>query len=220
LIRHFVADDPSRDLVERLAQVYLAHDTDLAEMARALVESPEPWTQAQSKVKQPEDFALSCYRALGLKLGKTIPPLPVFDFETYFSPDNQWVWLAGDPFGRLQDKDPAQFSKDPYDAMGAEIAVFYADVKAMGQSPWSAPGPQGWYDRWTDWSGADSLLKRVEWSLALAGRHADKAADARTFLDRTLGDLASPDLRSSVSRAATNEQGVGLTLASPDFQRR
>lgn len=222
LAQHFVADDPSRELVERLAKVYLANDTNLTEMTRALVESPEAWSQAQTKIKQPEDYAISCYRALGLSLGESQPkPVGVYDFQSYRAQPSYWAWLADDPFNFLNgDKSLAQFQANPRASDGARIALFYADVQAMGQSPWSAPGPQGWYDRWTDWSGADSMIKRVEWSLALVGQHFDKAGDARDFLARTLADLASSDLTSSVSRAATPEQGVGLTLASPDFQRR
>lgn len=221
LARHFIGDDPPRDLVERLAKVYLANDTSLAEMTRALVETPEAWSEAQSKVKQPEEYAISCYRALGLKLGtERVPPIGAYSFDTYDPNANLWVWLADDPYSALPDKNPAQFKDKPYHALGSEIALFYGDVEAMGQSPWNAPGPQGWYDRWTDWSGADSMLKRVEWSLSLAGRHFDKTPDARRFLSGCLGELASGDLTTSVSRAATAEQGVGLALASPDFQRR
>jgi uncharacterized protein (DUF1800 family) len=221
MARHFVSDDPSRELVERLAQAYLASDTDLGEMTRALVESKEAWAEAQSKIKQPEDYAISCYRALGLKLGeKNYPPIGVYKFPDYDPNAQLWVWIADDPFGALPDKSPAQFKDNPYQRDGAEVGQFYADVSAMGQSPWNAPGPQGWYDRWTDWSGADSMIKRVEWSLALATRHSDKVANPNRFLAGALGGLASSDLQAQVRRAASTEQAVGLTLASPDYQRR
>ncbi|MCP5432477.1 MAG: DUF1800 domain-containing protein [Alphaproteobacteria bacterium] len=220
LARHFSADEPSADLVKRLADVYLAHDTDLSEMTRALVEADEVWTGAQSKLKQPEDYAISCYRALGLTVGGgAVPPMPLYDFDTYDRDAGNWAWLAGDPFGVLKSRSLDQF-KGERAQMGANIANFYNDVKAMGQSPWNAPGPQGWYDRWSDWAGADSMLKRVEWSLALATTEGERAADPRAFLDTTLGALAPGDLKDAVARAATKPQGIGLVLASPDFQRR
>lgn len=220
LARHFVADEPSPELVNRLAKVYLANDTDLAEMARALVESNDAWAQAQSKLKLPEDYAISCYRSLGLKLGeRRAPPQTMYDFDTYDPPKHYWAWLANDPFSFLKDKDAAQFT-EPRAKLGATIATFYADVKSMGQSPWNAPGPQGWYDRWTDWSGADSMLKRVEWSLATAAKHSARVSDPNRYLNQTLGELASPDLKAQVARAASAEQALGLALASPDFQRR
>jgi uncharacterized protein (DUF1800 family) len=221
LARHFVSDDPPKALVDRLAKVYLANDTDLGEMSRALVESEEAWAGAGSKLKQPEDYVISCYRALGLTLGggAKVPPLAMYDFDTYEPEPSYWAWLADDVFGFLKSDDPAQF-KDPRGKLGAEIAMFYKDVKAMGQSPQHAPGPQGWYDRWTDWSGADSMLKRVEWSLHLASKHHDKAPAAPVFLKQTLAELAAPDLAAQVASAASKEQGVGLVLASPDYQRR
>jgi uncharacterized protein (DUF1800 family) len=220
LARHFVADEPTPDLVDRLANVYLAHDTDLAEMTRALIESEEAWTQAQSKLKLPEDYAISCYRSLGLKIGDgPVPPQSMYNFETYIQKKHYWAWLANDPYGLLKTKDPAQFT-EPDAKLGASIATFYADVKSMGQSPWNAPGPQGWYDRWGDWSGADSMLKRVEWSLAVAAKHADRMSGPVQYLNQSLGDLASPELKTEVARAASAEQALALALASPDFQRR
>lgn len=220
LARHFVADEPPPELVNRLAKVYLANDTDLTEMTRALVEAPEAWAHPQTKLKQPEDYAISCYRTLGLRLTeKPLPPQPMYNFQAYDYPKANWAWLADDPYGTLQTKDVNQF-KDPAQRQGALVAAFYGDVKSMGQSPMNAPGPQGWYDRWSDWSGADSMLKRVEWSLALASAHAAKAPQPKTFLASSLGELASPELASAVAQAKGKEQGVGLALASPDFQRR
>lgn len=220
LARHFVGDEPSAALVDRLARVYLAHDTDLAEMARALVDGEEAWAHAQSKLKQPEDYAISCYRSLGLRLGdRPVPPQSMYDFETYVQRKHYWAWLADDRFNFLKSTDPEQFT-EPDAKLGASIATFYAGVKSMGQSPWNAPGPQGWYDSWGDWSGADSMLKRVEWSLTVASKHADRISEPVQFLNESLGDLASPELKTEVARAASSEQALGLALASPDFQRR
>lgn len=220
LARHFVVDEPTPDLVDRLANTYLANDTDLTEMTRALVDSEEPWSNAQSKLKLPEDYAISCYRSLGLTIGdRPVPPQSMYNFESYVQKKHYWAWLANDTFGFLKSKDLDQFT-EPDAKLGAEIATFYGDVKSMGQSPWNAPGPQGWYDRWSDWSGADSMLKRVEWSLTVAARHADRMSEPVQYLNQSLGDLASPELKTEVARAASAQQALGLALASPDFQRR
>jgi len=194
LAAHFIGDDPPRAVVKRLAAVYLAHDTDLAEVCRALVEAPEAWAAAQSKLKQPEDYVLSGMRSLNLTLADNVVPAPsMYRFPGYRPP-------------------PA--------SAGAPYSLAYDAAASMGQKPMGAPGPQGWYDRWADWSSADSLLKRVEWSLATATAHADRVEDPVRYLDQTLGGLASQDLRDSVKRAATKDQAIGLVLASPDFQRR
>ena len=64
------------------------------------------------------------------------------------------------------------------------------------------------------------MLKRVEWSLATAAKHSARVSDPNRYLNQTLGELASPDLKAQVARAASAEQALGLALASPDFQRR
>jgi uncharacterized protein (DUF1800 family) len=64
LARHFVADEPPPQLVERLAAAYLRHDGDLPSVYRALIEAPESWRELRAKFKTPHDFVLSAYRSL------------------------------------------------------------------------------------------------------------------------------------------------------------
>jgi uncharacterized protein (DUF1800 family) len=66
LARHFCADDPPPALVDRLAQSYRASGGELAEVYRTLIRSPEPWAQVPTKLKTPEEFAVSSTRLLGL----------------------------------------------------------------------------------------------------------------------------------------------------------
>jgi uncharacterized protein (DUF1800 family) len=66
LARHFVADDPPAPVVERLAKTFREKDGDLAQVARALVESPEAWQAGASKLKTPEEYVISAARALGV----------------------------------------------------------------------------------------------------------------------------------------------------------
>ncbi len=65
LARHFVADEPPGELVERLATVFRDTDGDLGAVTLALVDSPQPWAQPQSKLKQPEEFLISAVRTFG-----------------------------------------------------------------------------------------------------------------------------------------------------------
>jgi uncharacterized protein (DUF1800 family) len=66
LARHFVADDPPPELVDRMAQRYLATDGDLRQVYLTLFSSPEFWSREayRSKVKTPLEFAVSAVRAL------------------------------------------------------------------------------------------------------------------------------------------------------------
>ncbi|MGZ4446875.1 MAG: DUF1800 domain-containing protein [Nocardioides sp.] len=68
----FVGDDPSPALVDRLAGVYLAHDTEIRPVLRALVASPEFAAAAGAKVRDPGEDLVATYRALGVRLAR--PP--------------------------------------------------------------------------------------------------------------------------------------------------
>jgi uncharacterized protein (DUF1800 family) len=66
LARHFVADEPSPALIERLASAYRSSDGDLPTVYRALIDAPESWLPQQVKLKTPEEFAVSSARLLSL----------------------------------------------------------------------------------------------------------------------------------------------------------
>ncbi len=65
LARHFVADDPPRALMERLAATFSRTGGDLPSLYRELVAAPEAWQPGGAKFKSPWDWAISTYRALG-----------------------------------------------------------------------------------------------------------------------------------------------------------
>ncbi len=67
LCQRLVADDPPRDLVERVANVFLLTDGDLREVVRAIVTSPEFFEPRfyRAKVKTPFEYVVSAVRALG-----------------------------------------------------------------------------------------------------------------------------------------------------------
>ncbi|MBZ5738929.1 DUF1800 domain-containing protein [Nocardioides mangrovi] len=68
----FVSDDPSDALVERLAQVYLDHDTEIRPVLRALVRSAEFAQATGAKVRDPGEDVVAAYRALNVRISK--PP--------------------------------------------------------------------------------------------------------------------------------------------------
>jgi uncharacterized protein (DUF1800 family) len=92
-------------------------------------------------------------------------------------------------------------------------------MASLGQMPFAAPSPAGWPDNAADWAGGEALMRRVEWSAALAARYGDRL-DARALLPAALGETASSELVQTVARAASGEQALALLLASPEFQRR
>ncbi|MEO8580415.1 MAG: DUF1800 domain-containing protein, partial [Gemmatimonadales bacterium] len=66
LARRFVSDSPSKALVDHAAQVYLKTDGDIREVVRAIVTSPEFFSQQafRSKVKSPFEVVVSAMRAM------------------------------------------------------------------------------------------------------------------------------------------------------------
>jgi uncharacterized protein (DUF1800 family) len=169
LARHFIADDPPADSVERLAQAYLGSDGHLPAVYAALLDEPAAWNPAPSKYKTPFEFAVSALRALAIE-----PP-------------------DGRPL--------------------------VASFETLGQRTWGPGSPAGWPDAARDWDGADGLMKRVEWSLALAERIGSRR-DARAVASGSLGDAIEPATARALERAETNAQALALLFMSPEFQRR
>jgi uncharacterized protein (DUF1800 family) len=104
LAHHFVADEPSPDLVGRLAKTFRITDGNLKEMARVLVTSPESWDSKRGKLKSPGEWIVASLRAAGAPqpevqrllqahalLGQPLwrPPAP----KGYA--DDQGAWLDG-----------------------------------------------------------------------------------------------------------------------------
>ncbi len=68
LVVRFVRDDPPQALVDRLAQVYLDHGTEIRPVLRALVASAEFKASAGLKVRTPVDDVVASYRALQVRV--------------------------------------------------------------------------------------------------------------------------------------------------------
>src|ERR1700694_4605018 len=66
LARRFVSDSPSKALVDHAAQIYLRTDGDIREVLKAIITSPEFFSQQafRSKVKSPFEVVVSAMRSL------------------------------------------------------------------------------------------------------------------------------------------------------------
>ncbi|HMI44615.1 MAG TPA: DUF1800 domain-containing protein [Gemmatimonadaceae bacterium] len=73
LARRFVSDSPSKALVDHASQVYLRTDGDIREVLRAIITSPEFFSQQafRSKVKSPFEVVVSAMRALNAQPDST-----------------------------------------------------------------------------------------------------------------------------------------------------
>jgi hypothetical protein len=73
IARRLVSDVPPKELVDRAAQVFLRTDGDIREVVRAIVTSPEFFSQQafRSKVKSPFEVVVSAMRALNAEPDST-----------------------------------------------------------------------------------------------------------------------------------------------------
>jgi uncharacterized protein (DUF1800 family) len=95
-----------------------------------------------------------------------------------------------------------------------------APMEAMGQ-PWQAPrGPDGWPEAAQDWITPQGLAARIRWAMEAPAQLVAALPDPRALLVRALEDAASSQLVWAVSGAENRAEGVGLVLASPEFNRR
>ena len=66
LVRHFLADEPPADAVERIAKTFRDSEGDLPRVHRALIELRDAWLQPLAKFKTPHEFVISTFRMLDL----------------------------------------------------------------------------------------------------------------------------------------------------------
>jgi uncharacterized protein (DUF1800 family) len=87
LARHFTADQPPPDLVERLRTIFIRSEGDLRQVAQSLIESPECWVREQRKFKSPVDFVTSVHRAAGAP-----PETPADPVHAVQAMGQAWLW--------------------------------------------------------------------------------------------------------------------------------
>jgi uncharacterized protein (DUF1800 family) len=64
LVRHFVADDPPAQDVQRIETVLRDTQGDLGAASLAVIELPGAWTP-ETKLRTPQDYVIGCLRAIG-----------------------------------------------------------------------------------------------------------------------------------------------------------
>jgi len=86
LVKVFVSDDVPAALVDRLAAIYLASETDIKPVLRALVRSPEFKSAVDAKIRDADDDVVAAHRLLGVKVRRP---------RGEASHANQLYWYAG-----------------------------------------------------------------------------------------------------------------------------
>ena len=91
--------------------------------------------------------------------------------------------------------------------------------RAMGITPFNATSPAGLPDTAEYWGGADSILKRVEWS-RLVAQKLEAGTDALQLATDMFGQDLSAETKFIIAGAPSPQDALAFLLASPEFQRR
>jgi uncharacterized protein (DUF1800 family) len=90
----------------------------------------------------------------------------------------------------------------------------------MGQ-PWEDPvGPDGWPEEAEAWISPQGLAARIGWAMRMPRQLLDPLPDPRDFVATALGPLAGEVTVFAAGAAESRHEGVGVVLASADFNRR
>ncbi|MEM7523451.1 MAG: DUF1800 family protein, partial [Pseudomonadota bacterium] len=77
----------------------------------------------------------------------------------------------------------------------------------------------GWPEEAEAWITPQGLADRIAWASVL-GQLVEARWDPRAFVEAALGEIAGQETRFAATRAAERWEGLALTLASPEFNRR
>jgi uncharacterized protein (DUF1800 family) len=94
LARHFIADEPPREAVDRLAKAFTHSHGDLPTVYRALIDTPAAWTEPLAKYKTPNDYIVSTFRGLAQPVAAGRVGVASFELlgQRTFSPGSPAGW--------------------------------------------------------------------------------------------------------------------------------
>ena len=111
----------------------------------------------------------------------------------------------------------AQLQQMPYKEFRGQIL---AAMAGMGQ-PFKRPsGPNGFEEAAEEWITPQGLARRITWAMRVPSRLVEPLPDPVALAQSCLADRASEALLWGAARAEDITQGVGLVLASAEFNRR
>lgn len=104
IARRFVADDPPPALIDRLADVYLRHDTAIVPVLAHLFRSDEFYASAGAKFRRPFEFVAATLRALGADLdAATLASTAAMDHRLQAMGHRSFSWEAPDGYPDVAD---------------------------------------------------------------------------------------------------------------------
>ncbi len=94
-----------------------------------------------------------------------------------------------------------------------------APMGLMGQM-WENPvGPDGWAEEAEHWITPQGLAARIQWAMTVPALLRPDLPEPAALATTALGTRVGDTLRQAVASVGEKSDGVGLILASPEFQR-
>lgn len=93
LLRHFVKDNPSTGMIEKIAKVFYDNrdsPTQLKEVAKALILMDEAWTEPMDRIRPPNLWLISVTRALALTREKSDQAAPGYRYYLGLMHNEPW----------------------------------------------------------------------------------------------------------------------------------
>jgi uncharacterized protein (DUF1800 family) len=214
LAQYFVADDPPKELVERMAQRYLATDGETRAVLETMFTSAEFWDPRiyGAKFKTPYEYVISCVRATGV---------PIRNYRPLYGT----MQLLGMPLYACQTPNGYANTQDAWlnpDAMMTRLS--FATALGSGNLPLENPPFREDADGGTEMRPEPPAVARngagkVNINFNPAPHGPKMTPPDPVQLAATLGDYFSPPTASAVEASPTNLRAP-LILGSPEFMKR
>jgi uncharacterized protein (DUF1800 family) len=231
MCERFVSDDPSPELVARIAGVFTQTDGDLRKVTEAILTSPEFLSPANfnSKIKSPLEFAVSAVRASDSSI--VAQQAPPFD-KLVPSLEGAGVMGRGQAADRI--------GKRPRQSLNWHILE-------LGEPLFACTPPTGYKEVSKFWVSPGALIERLNFAMALTEQKlSDVTFNAQSILSGT--DLDDPNavlnkcvgvlLQNNISdgtrkvltqsalpapdtsKTVDSSKLIALIIGSPEFQRK
>ena len=224
LAQRFVADEPSKALVDRAAKVFTDSKGNLRDVTRTIVTSPEFFAAEtnRAKVKTPLEFVISAVRATGATVVNAQPMvvalrnlgMPIFGAQPptgYSMTADAWV-NTGALLNRMN------FAVQLLDGGRVQPAE---QPRRQGGPPPPNFNQQGGFTRPQGRGRAQQMVARGPIQVDIATIAPDTSDTSRDLVIKSLlGGQVSDATRQTLARAESSQQLIALALGSPEFQKR
>ena len=203
LARKFVADNPPKSLVDKMAQAFQKTDGNIREVLLVMFKSPEFWAAEnfRSKIKTPFEMTVSAVRAVG---GETNGGP---QFHRWIAQMGEPLFLAQPPTGYADTAETWVNTGALLERMNFSLALVANRIPGTRVNPGSIA--EGKASKSND--VADRYIAQI--------LHGQASAETRATISKAIASSQGHG-EGSMSSGADEARILGLILGSPEFQRQ